>query len=859
MTHEISHPNPPADDLHPAVDILIERLRAHYPDMSGFTAVSMTNRGRDFLHHLIHTRIGGLLPTILSFDDYRTRRIAEVTGRTALPEDEAFLRFHALRCSEEGRTLPPADTQRLLSFLTTISEFSVGLAELRALDRIGTEQLERIDRFFATMEAFRSRLASDGLFYPPFETARLADLAPGDSEFFVGLPLMTPVNQCFFSRIPRDRLFVDAPLFGPHMPTEPPEYETALSLVRRIGVAERRVTDAGLAFAELSERAGLPALLSQEIDAFLRGPQNDGEQLFIVPLDERLSFYLWEFLFRPLGAQVNFAPWLPFSHFAAAQRLREAILGKKGLSAVRRDLVAELTARWTELDEADHSAFEAAITLCDELERLRPLMADAWTPLSEYLISVKKLRLHGRRSAPIQVVGLGDATGIPYGRAVILPMNSGVFPQKPFSGPYLNLIHLPRLYRTQYEADDLALRQFLSFGRSAHIAALYDQANGEAPSPHFSFLATEFGQKAVKRRLAPEPFRVPEGSLVIENTDELREKLRSRIWSFTSLKKFFTCPCRFILEDLEGIELPDCFADEEGANLLIGDFLHRFFMELIAPATRHTQNGHAGLDPASIVIPAPHTVIPAPHTVIPAEAGIQVRTGSRSNKDDAPAIDRWLKLFDALWEADRNLQAKLPDQAVRKAIVRSHLADIAAWERETGRPLLFSDDVTGTELKLTAPFGEGRYQLQGRIDRLQAEGAEGERLLITDLKYKEKKNYSKKDRLADRLEKPDSFDDRFQLLIYAYLALYNERATPDQLAAAHLFLRPRVRGDYEGRLAEVDLTACEATLEGIAARLDALLAQERFTPNFRAEGCAYCPHKALCLKPDLYRTGGQPW
>ena len=181
---------------------------------------------------------------------------------------------------------------------------------------------------------------------------------------------------------------------------------------------------------------------------------------------------------------------------------------------MRRELVAELTARWNDLDEADRSAFEGAITLSDELTRLRPLMGREWAALSEYLISAKKLRLHGRRSAPIQVVGLGDVTGIPYGRAVIAPMNSGIFPSKPFSGPYLNLIHLPRLYKTQYEAEDLSLRQFLAFGRSAHIAALYDQGTGAAPSPHFSFLATEFGQAAVKRRLVPTPFRVPEGGLV---------------------------------------------------------------------------------------------------------------------------------------------------------------------------------------------------------------------------------------------------------------------------------------------------------------------------------------------------------
>ena len=802
MTDPTAHLSPPPDDVHPAVDALIERLRAEYPDMSGFTVVSMTGRGRDFLHHLVHTRIGGLLPAILSFEDYRTRRIAAATGRAALPEEEALLRFHALRRREAGRSLPPADTQRLLSFLTTIAEFSVTLGEMRALDRIGREQLDRIETFFATLEAFRADLAAAGLFYPPFEAARFADLTPGGSELFVGLPLMTPVSQRFFGRIPPDRLFVDAPLFGPHMPAEPPEYETALSLVRRIGIAERRDPGEGLGFSELAERAALPALLAREIDAFLRGPRGDGAQLFIVPLDERLSFYLWELLFRPLGGQVNFAPWLPFTPFAAAHRLRDAIHGGKGLAVARRDLVADLTSRWNELDEADRSAFEAAITLCDELERLRPLMGDEWAPLAEHLIAARKLRLRGRRSAPIQVVGMGDATGIPYDRAIILPMNSGIFPRKPFSGPYLNLIHLPRIHRAEYESDDLALRQFLSFGRTAHIAALYDQASGEAPSPHFSFLATEFGQKPVKRLMAPAPFQVPAGSPALENTDAMREQLRRRAWSFSSLKRFFTCPYGFILEEIQNLTPPPCFEEEEHANLLIGNFLHRFFVEL---------------------------------------------------KDRPPAGEKWRERFDECWENDEELQAKLPDQAVRKAIVLSHLADIAAWERETGRPLLFSDEITAAELDLTAPFGGGRYRLRGRIDRLQRQGG---KLLIADLKYRETKKYSR-DRLADRLEATDAFDDRFQLLLYAYLALHNKKATPGLVDAAHLFLRPRVRGDYECRLSEEELSGCDATLERIAERLDRMLALERFEPNYRAEGCSYCPHKALCLKPDLYRTGGR--
>lgn len=79
MSDRAAHLNSLPDDLHSAanalaVDALIRRLRAYYPDMSRFTAVSMTGRGRDFLHHLVHTRIGGLLPRRLFFNDYRSHR-----------------------------------------------------------------------------------------------------------------------------------------------------------------------------------------------------------------------------------------------------------------------------------------------------------------------------------------------------------------------------------------------------------------------------------------------------------------------------------------------------------------------------------------------------------------------------------------------------------------------------------------------------------------------------------------------------------------------------------------------------------------------------------------------------------------
>jgi hypothetical protein len=295
--------------------------------------------------------------------------------------------------------------------------------------------------------------------------------------------------------------------------------------------------------------------------------------------------------------------------------------------------------------------------------------------------------------------------------------------------------------------------------------------------------------------MAPTPLRAPEGGITIDNTDGLREKLRGYDWSFSSLKLFFTCPFRFIIEKVDGVKPPPCFEGEEHANLLIGDFLHRLFADL---TTR------------------------------------------------TPALDRWQEGFNDRWESDADLCGKLPDRAVRKAIVQSHLADIAAWERESRRPLLFSDEVTATEIELAAPFGNGRYRLKGRIDRLQRCG---EKLLIADLKYREKEHVSGKTRLADLVEKPDSFDERFQLLIYAYLVLHHERATPENLEAAYLYLRPRVRGDYEGRLAHEDVATCNATMERIAGRLDKMLGLERFAPNPRSEAAPSAPTRPSASGP----------
>jgi len=780
-----------------AIERLIETLKPYHPDLSRFTVVSLGGSGRDIIHYTLHKQLGGLMPAVLEFDEYKSRRIAEATGHRPLPDDEAFCRFHARhRAMKKDEPPGPADTERLMQFLSLIARFSVTGDELSRLDRIAPEQMERVAVFFATMGTFRGELAAEGLFYAPFEETTFADLAPRDNELFVGLPVMTPAHERFFARIPAEHRFIDPPLFGRHMPVETPDYDSAFALVRRLGIGEERATAGRLELTELAERPAVRALIAAEIERFLQEAEGNKGQLLIVPLDETLSFYLWELLFRPLGDRVNFVPWLPFSHFVAAHRLTAAIRERRPLDEVRRELAAELTARWRDLDAAERAAFEKAIALIDDITRLGPLMGAERETLSLHLVASAKLHLRGDRKAPVQVVGLGNATGVPCRRALILPMDRDIFPRRPFSGPFLNLVHLPRIHKAQFESDDLTLRQFLAFGESAHLAARYDAGAGAAPSPHFAFLSVEFGVKPVKRLMAATSFTAPSGVPAIENSDERRERLANYPWSFSSLPLFLSCPFRFVMEKLENIAPPACFEGEDHFNKVIGQFLHDLFASL------------KGVD---------------------------------------KPIDRWRQLFEERWESNAEIATKIPDRAVRKALVHGYLNDIAAWERESGAAVLFSNAVTDTELPLEATFGG--YRLTGRLDRVQERNG---RKLVADLKYKESMPALCKEGLIAETADERGLNDHFQLLFYAQLLIENGRAKEDELDAAYICLRSGDRGNYIVELPAGEIERRRETLDALARRLDRTIAQEHFVPNHKARACSYCPYKALCLRPDLY-------
>jgi len=764
------------------------------------------------------------MPQIVPFEQYKKNRLEESRGLVAMEEEEAFVRFH-LFCRSKGRTKEPEESEQLFSFLRLLSRFSVSLEELRNLDRLTPEQWEKIEGIFSLREEFRSHLAKESRAYIPFEEHFFRTLTPRKKDLFVGLPLLTPVHEAFLAKIPKENLFLPEALFGPQFPDEEPEYETAYHLAAKYGLPIRKLSGRGtseltpstvtLTFSEVPDRSTLAALIAEEVDHFLR-TRTPTDQMGILLLDEELSFYLWRLLFASRGGEVNFSPWLPFRHFGVAYRLTNALREGIDLTTLRGTLVEEMRTKWKVIDPAEQAAFEAAITLCEELSQWQKEIGkdEEWKPLAQFLVQSKKLHLTGSREAPIQVLGLGETGSVPFARGLILPMDRDIFPHRPYRGPYLNAIHTPRIYRAQFEANDLVLRQFLSLCKEVHIAARFDKTNGFAPSPHFTFLATEFNVEPQECFRVPERFANSSEIPVIPSSEEIQQFLRSFQWSFHSLQLFFSCPYHFLLKYKETIEPPAVLEEgEEAIQLRIGNVLHEW------AATLHQQ---------------------------------------------PPALEHWRKRFEEVWEEKVGQDTSPGEdyfslQGVYKPIVRSYLEDIAKVEAERGKLLLFADEGVRREKWIDATFRNGTYLLRGRLDRIQP--YEG-KTLILDLKYKtaDKVKAPKESSggLESYLEEKGTLHEAHQLVVYAYLLKEKDRLSPNDLSAAFYALKetdPEKRMVY---LSPDELANLDAHLEQIARKLDEQIAQKEFVPNYKSDQCRFCPYHPLCGHPDGMK-GGNEW
>lgn len=774
--------------------------------MADLTLVTSTVRGRGFLLNWLHRQLGGFLPAVVGFDDYLVQRVSEATALRPASPEEGFLKLILfLRASGEiDFGAPEAAATELLNFFTYASRFSVTRERLTSLPRLTDQLVAKVDRLFALLDGFRASLKRAGYFLPSLLDNELAEICPRPDEVFVNIPILTPRNERFFDQVSAENRYIDQPIFGEVFIATSPAFDTSLNLARRMGVVPKSANAGLFSFTEVRGRQSIPGYLLSEMSSFV-AERGDDDQLLILLLDETLSFYLWETVFRQLGNLVNFALWLPLDTLAPGKQIRSVITASRDNStpadfaALRASLLCDLRHRADEICREDLEATQSALRFVDTLERCRDELGAEWHRSAEILLRGQKFHLTGDRTAPIQVIGFGDAVGTPFKKGIVLPLNRGVFPRTPYEGPFFNAVHTPEIRRLSFEADDLHLRQFLSFGESVSLVGVYDEGRTMTPGAYFMFLKNEFEQACQSIRTRPRLFSPQAARPEVVVTDAIRAAMRAAVHSYSSLSSLLSCPFQYYYQRVERVSVPQAMDQDDKTGLVLGSFVHEFLAQLAA---------------------------------------------------DGDLLARWEGLYDEMWASNSELNA-LRAAATNKFIVKSYLAEIATHERATRELFIFGDNTVAAETLLETDFGGGaRLRIKGVVDRIVEHGGQ---LQVVDYKYATNPGFIAK-ALVDTLENTRALDRRFQLLIYAWLLMRERDEPPERVSACFVHLRESAADSRVYRLAEDEIANCEATMGAVADRVEAIIAQDLIAPNYESVGCRHCGLQALCKRDNYYGT-----
>lgn len=774
-----------------------------YPDSSGLTFVTSTKRGRAYLQNFAHREVGGILPAFNDFDQYKAAKISERLRLGELKSGEdliylsVFLREHDKKYEKDAGYTASA----MLPAIRYACAFSLTRDEMKNLKGIREEHVARIDELFYVMESFGGWLEGHGLFMPELCENEFLHHSLGEGEFFVNLPLLTPVNEAFFKKIPLERKLVDMPAYAEAFLQSEPAYASSRSLLRKAGIPLKSTSDAVLSFCELQGKAATSRYLTREIGGFL---SKENGQLFVVLLDESLSFYLWQTVFKDLKHLVNFSVGLPLAVSPVGVRLARFFqrVGENGTQEdfrrFKEQLASELYQHRSAYVKEELYAIEAAIDLVDGLEQYHGMLGKDFSQVAGLILKQRQFFLEGDRTAPVQLVGLGDATGIPYERGIVLPVNSDVFPSKIYNGPFLNFVHTPQIRNAHLETEDLALRQFVSFGGKVDVVSVFDEARNMTPSFFYTFLKNEFCGTTKKYSIES---RIPcaKGSMpFVESSDEIRERILSHTFSFSSLSSLLTCPYGFYFNYIERVSPPDVMQDEEKISRILGTFMHLFFKRL--------------------------------------------------SEEEKP-IETWQSLFERLWEESAEI-ARLEGNEIFRLFVSSYLNSLVEHEDEGERSLLFDPGKRLAEKTLGAAFGSGvKYNLAGRLDSIIEKD---DIHTVIDFKYKSNPHAAKKP-LLDLLGNNNHFDPRFQLVVYSYLLMETESLPADRVRGYFVYIREEEPTRRFHRIDEAEIAQAGATMEKIGERIEEILSFERFEPNYKSKTCPYCLLKSLCKADNFYR------
>ena len=783
---------------------LIELLRNNHPDLSGWTIICASDRAIDPVQHLIHSELGGILPRVEGLKSYITRISSEKLNLEPVLDDEQllyFIQFLAEKFPKEPH--PARRAVSLLPVITKLAEYKISRNSIYGAERFTDDEWARLEEYLETAQDFRKWLKKINFFIPELEITALAEITPGEKDVFIGLPEVTPVTERFYRRIKKERLFIDSPLFGADLsgPEKLP-FDSAKNLVLSFGGAVASSNGAGIDLVTLTGLHALVDLVTLEISGFLK-ERRGKEQLMIFLLDESLTPMLWSRSLRFFGSAVNLAVWLPFSTTSAGRRLHVEI-EKAGRSRHTPDFKKFATTCAVELSKnrenyvrEECEALEAAISFATLLDFWKERMGRNLADAAKMMIEIRKFRVTGSRSAPIQVVGFGHVSGEKFSRGLILSLDAGIMPTQPFDGPFINPVHVPQLRRSVFEYEDLIFRQIMAQGEKIKIVGVNDQIRERTPSYYMSLLAQEFGKPitvtAFKESVMAKPIKE---KTAITIDEDLRNKLRDFTYSYSSLTKILACPFLFYHQYILGIKPPPFMDDDEKINMHMGDFVHRFLQRL--------------------------------------------STGPKEIFSD------WERLFDELWESDENAKVRDIDGInIYMLNAKILLQEVDADEKDAGASLVFADNALYCEKKFKGMI-DGCYKITGRSDRITNIAGRTE---VVDFKYSKKQDkYSLKGKssVLERFKEKNILHPAAQLIIYQH---FNKGAQ----GARFYFLKEPAR-DREIELPEKESAQAKELMQAIKERLDAIIGGSELAPVHDCSECEYCQFQALCGREDFYKA-----
>ncbi|MBP9531250.1 MAG: PD-(D/E)XK nuclease family protein, partial [Syntrophaceae bacterium] len=460
---------------------------------------------------------------------------------------------------------------------------------------------------------------------------------------------------------------------------------------------------------------------------------------------------------------------------------------------------AELSANRQSYIREESEALEAAISLSTLLDDWRGRLGRHLAGAAEKLLEAKKFRVTGSRSAPVQVVGFGQASGETFRRGLIFPVDSGIMPAPPFEGPFLNPVHVPQMRKNVFEYQDLLFRQMLARCGSVVVAAVDDAIRERTPGYYFSLLSEEFEKPATKVAFRE---KTPEGrgdvSCFIPIDEPLRARLRAFSYSYSSLSKILACPFLFYHQYILRVSPPSFMDDDEKINLQMGTFIHRFLQQI-----------------------------------------------STDRKD---RLGDWGPLFDELWEsADNEALRSMEGVEIYRLNAKIILQEIDEEERASGRRILFADNAISCEKEFSGAMA-GRYSITGRSDRLALLEGNAE---VIDFKYSKKRNdfsLSPRETVLERFQKKGILHPAAQLILYRHFI-------PEAKGARFYFLKETSKNRMM-EMPEKELDAAGELAAAIADHLDGIVQGDALAPGYDSRECDYCRLQSLCGKEGYYRTAG---